>query len=40
MAGAKALGMPHVLLSAGDASLCCPGDRAIARLAALEEILP
>jgi HAD superfamily hydrolase (TIGR01549 family) len=40
MAGARALGMPHVLLSARDAALCCPGDRAIARLAMLEEILP
>jgi len=40
MAGAKALGMPHVLLAAnGGAAVCCPGDRVIPRLSALEELL-
>jgi HAD superfamily hydrolase (TIGR01549 family) len=39
MAGAKALGMPHVLLAPEGAAVCCAGDRVIARLAALEEIV-
>jgi FMN phosphatase YigB (HAD superfamily) len=40
MAGARALGMPHVFLSpAPGASGCCPGDRVIRRLAGLPEAL-
>lgn len=42
MAGARALGMKHVLLrpnTAGDGECCCPGDRVIARLEELPEAL-
>jgi FMN phosphatase YigB (HAD superfamily) len=41
MAGARALGMPHVrVVAAGrPASPCCPGDALICRLADLEEAL-
>jgi FMN phosphatase YigB (HAD superfamily) len=39
MAGAKALGMPHVLLAANGSAVCCPGDRVIQRLSSLLEIL-
>lgn len=39
MAGAKALGMPHVLLAANGSAVCCPGDRIIPRLSSLLEIL-
>jgi putative hydrolase of the HAD superfamily len=40
MAGARAIGMPHVLLSPENngAEPCCPGDRVIGRLAELKEI--
>lgn len=42
MAGARGVGLDHVLLAAPAASapVCCPGDRVIRRLADLEEILP
>jgi putative hydrolase of the HAD superfamily len=42
MAGARGLGMRHVLLVAAGAnppSPCCPGDRIISRLADLDEVL-
>jgi putative hydrolase of the HAD superfamily len=41
MAGARALGMPHVLVRAdgADPFLCCPGDRFVRRLEELEELL-
>ena len=41
MAGARAVGMPHVLVSPGPASAdgCCPGDRVIRRVAELEGLL-
>lgn len=43
MAGARAVGMPHVWLaaaSAGDRRPCCPGDAVIPTLADLEAVLP
>jgi FMN phosphatase YigB (HAD superfamily) len=44
MEGARALGMRHVRVSGGvsgvEPGACCPGDRAIARLADLEDLLP
>jgi len=40
MAGAKAVGMPHVLLGGVGAEVCCPGDRVIPRLPLLLELLP
>jgi HAD superfamily hydrolase (TIGR01509 family) len=41
MAGARALGMPHVWLTpAAPAEPCCPGDRTVRALADLEGILP
>jgi len=44
MAGARGLGMRHVLLRAAEAAddpfLCCPGDRVIRRLEDLEGALP
>ncbi len=43
MAGAKALGLPHVWLAAADLESpepCCPGDAVIRRLADLPGILP
>lgn len=43
MAGARALGMAHVLLrpgANGGSPRCCPGDRVIARLEDLPEVLP
>jgi FMN phosphatase YigB (HAD superfamily) len=41
MAGARAVGMPHVRLATAlsDGDLCCPGDRVIRRVADLEELL-
>lgn len=39
MAGARAIGMPHIWLSAGDSRCCCPQDPVIRRLGQLEEIL-
>jgi putative hydrolase of the HAD superfamily len=41
MAGARALGMPHVRLvaSPGPADGCCPGDRVIRRVGELESLL-
>ncbi len=36
MAGARALGMPHVWIRAGEGSACCPEDRVIANLAELD----
>jgi putative hydrolase of the HAD superfamily len=42
MAGARAMGLPHVWLLAGtavDAAPCCPGDRVIRSLPELEEML-
>ena len=40
MAGARALGMPHVFLSpVPGAVACCPGDRVIRRLAELPAVL-
>jgi putative hydrolase of the HAD superfamily len=39
MAGARAIGMPHVWLSAGDGKCCCPEDPVIRRLRDLEDIL-
>jgi putative hydrolase of the HAD superfamily len=41
MAGARAVGMPHVRLIAApsDGDLCCPGDRLIRRVADLEGLL-
>jgi putative hydrolase of the HAD superfamily len=38
MAGARALGMPHILLAAEGVPTCCPGDLRIARLSELREI--
>jgi putative hydrolase of the HAD superfamily len=40
MAGARALGMPHVWLSGGGGgAICCPGDRSIRTLRELEDVL-
>jgi putative hydrolase of the HAD superfamily len=41
MAGAKAVGMPHVrvIADASEAEPCCPGDRVIRRVAELEGLL-
>jgi HAD superfamily hydrolase (TIGR01549 family) len=39
MAGARAIGMPHVWLSTGESPCCCPEDPVIRSLADLEEIL-
>lgn len=40
MAGARALGMPHVwLCGGGGGTVCCPGDRAIRTLRELEDVL-
>ena len=39
MAGARAIGMPHVWLSTGEGPCCCPEDPVIRSLAGLEEIL-
>jgi putative hydrolase of the HAD superfamily len=40
MAGARALGMPHVWLSPEKREACCPEDSVIDRLARLPEVLP
>jgi len=40
MAGARALGMPHILLAGEGAPTCCPGDLRIARLSELREVIP
>lgn len=39
MAGARALGMPHVWLSSGPGLACCPRDRVIGSVRELEEVL-
>jgi HAD superfamily hydrolase (TIGR01549 family) len=39
MAGARAIGMPHVWLSTEESPCCCPEDPVIRSLADLEEIL-
>jgi len=39
MAGARAIGMPHVRISPREVEGCCPGDRVIRRLDELREIL-
>lgn len=39
MAGARALGMPHVWIRAGGGSACCPGDLVIASVSELDEVL-
>jgi putative hydrolase of the HAD superfamily len=40
MAGARALGMPHVWLSAGHGRPCCPEDRVIGSVRELAGVLP
>ncbi|MGH9367235.1 MAG: HAD family hydrolase [Thermoanaerobaculia bacterium] len=40
MAGARAVGMRHVWLRAGDGAPCCPGDPVIACLPQLPGVLP
>jgi FMN phosphatase YigB (HAD superfamily) len=39
MAGARALGMPHIWLSTGSGPACCPQDRVIGSVRELEEAL-
>jgi HAD superfamily hydrolase (TIGR01549 family) len=39
MAGARAAGIPHVWLRAGEGSACCPQDRVIASLSELPGVL-
>ncbi len=39
MAGALALGMPHVWIRAGEGRACCAGDRVIGSVAELEGLL-
>ena len=39
MAGALALGMPHVWIRSGEGSACCAGDNVIARVSDLEGLL-
>jgi putative hydrolase of the HAD superfamily len=42
MAGAKAVGMPHIWLvpaASAPAAVCCPGDRTVSSLSALEDLL-
>lgn len=40
MQGARALGMPHILVAANGAAACCPQDRVIGSVAELLEIYP
>ncbi|MGE5278052.1 MAG: HAD family hydrolase [Acidobacteriota bacterium] len=39
MAGARALGMPHVWLRAGEGTACCKGDRVIGSVGEIVEVL-
>ena len=39
MAGARALGMPHVRLRAGEGAACCAGDRVIGSVGEIVEVL-